>query len=295
MNKKLVHSYVSRQHMLKSNYEIYNYLDKNMRNVKLHHHDFYELYFFISGNVEYYIEGKIYHLNPGDIVLLNTTELHQAKINASDVDYQRIVLWIDKNFLKTFSTPTTNITACFEGDRKQSVLSIDIDIQKDIYITLRKLLALDKDYKGVGKDVLAKAYLMELMVKINNIALDNRDFYNNDIKKSHIINDMVEYIENNLSDDISIDTLAEEFYLSKYHLSREFKKYMGITIYRYITLKRLIRSKDYILQKDSITDVYKKSGFGDYSNFFRSFKKEYGITPKEYYKIMRSKDNENCG
>lgn len=67
---------------------------------------------------------------------------------------------------------------------------------------------------------------------------------------------------------------------------------MQITIHKYIKLKRLIKAKELIRQNLPITEVYIKSGFGDYSNFFRAFKLEYGITPKEYYKIVTNETEE---
>ena len=69
--KRRTHKYLTRQYMLSSDYEIFHYLSKDLAGVNLHHHDFYECYLFISGDVTYLIEGKIYYLEPGDIILLN--------------------------------------------------------------------------------------------------------------------------------------------------------------------------------------------------------------------------------
>lgn len=289
MKKDSARQHMTRQHMLSSNYEIYHYMDKTIRNVKLHHHDFYEIYFFISGDVEYYIEGEIYKLKPGDLVLINTTELHQAQINKCEKNYERIVLWINKEFLKGLSSENTDIANCFESEDKKTIINIDFDIQRDIESLFHKLLELDK-FKGIGKDLLANAYITELMVKINNLAVDEKQVYDNETKKSALIDEMIDYIEENICEELPIDFLAEKFYLSKYHLSREFKKYTNVSIHKFIKLKRLIQAKEHILQNDSITDVYIKCGFGDYSNFFRAFKQEYGITPKQFYKIMKNKD-----
>jgi AraC-like DNA-binding protein len=84
-----------------------------------------------------------------------------------------------------------------------------------------------------------------------------------------------------------MDELSRHFFISKYHLSREFKKHTGTTLYRYVVQKRLILAKGLILQGNPITAVYEQCGFGDYSNFFRAFKNEYGTTPQEFLQVMQ--------
>lgn len=283
--KRKVQEYSTRQHMLSSDYEIFHYLSTNLTGVSLHHHDFYECYLLISGNVTYLIEGKIYYLQPGDIILLNSNELHQAVISNNDVVYERIVLWMSKSFLKKLSNSKTDLTLCFEVPPKKNVLRTDFETQQNIRLVLNKIIDL-QDYSGIGNDLLYTAYITELMVYINNIAFSEDVRLNVDIKKNNLIDGIIVYINNHLEEDISVDELSEYFYLSKFHLSREFKKHTGTTIHRYIIQKKLIQAKELLLNKMSVMDVYKQCGFGDYSNFFRAFKNEYGVTPKQFYELM---------
>ena len=88
-----------RQSMTSSTFEVFHYRDAKFEGVAVHQHDFYEVYFFISGNVEYSVEGKSYHLNRGDLLLINPLELHQPRIGPDQDAYERIVLWINKNYL----------------------------------------------------------------------------------------------------------------------------------------------------------------------------------------------------
>lgn len=271
--------------MLSSDYEIFHYLNTDLDIISLHHHDFYEIYLFISGDVTYLIEGKSYCLKPGDIILLNSKELHQAIINKKDSNYERIVLWISRAFLEELSTEKTDLSLCFEGQNRKNVLRGDIETSKNIKLLLNKLLGLE-DYKGIGKELLYKAYIMELMVHLNNLIFNEDIHLGYDIRKNNLIDGMIEYINNHINEDITLDKLSEHFYLSKYHLSREFKNHTGTTIHRYIVQKKLIEAKELIIKKTPITEVYKQCGFGDYSNFFRAFKNEYGVTPKQFYDSM---------
>lgn len=284
MSKK-TKPYVTRQYMLSSDYEIFHYSNTDLARVSLHHHDFYECYLFISGDVTYLIEGKYYNLNTGDIVLINSRELHQAIINSNDIPYERIVLWINKEFLKTLSTSKTDLTICFEDPNKQTILRGNIEIYKNIKSILTKLLALE-EFKGVGSDVLYKAYISEIVVLLNNLSSKTDIKLDIDAKANILIDEVIEYINNNLDKEITLDELSTQFYISKYHLSRKFKQHTGTTIYRYILQKKLILAKELILQSMPIISVYKQCGFGDYSNFFRAFKNEYGVTPKQFYELM---------
>ncbi|AAK79301.1 AraC-like DNA-binding protein [Clostridium acetobutylicum] len=284
--RRKIHKYMERQYMLSADYEIYHYSNNDIRSVSIHHHDFYEFYFFISGDVTYLIEGKSYCLNSGNIILINSRELHQAIINSQRENYERIVLWISRVFLQKLSSNEIDLSLCFESNKKKNVLIADFEQEKNIRAILNKIISLE-NYKAMGYELLYKAYITELMVNIYNLEFSGDTQLSVDTKKSNLIDEIIEYITFNIEEDITIDKIAEQFYLSKFHLSREFKKYTGTTIHRYIIQKKLIQAKELILKDISITDVYKKCGFGDYSNFFRAFKNEYKITPKQFYEAMK--------
>ena len=92
----------TRQRMHRNTFEIFHYKDNNMTEVALHHHDFYEVYFFLSGSVSYNIESHSYRLSPGDLLLISPSELHQPVFNDDRKNYERIVLWINASFLHQF-------------------------------------------------------------------------------------------------------------------------------------------------------------------------------------------------
>ncbi len=284
MNGK-VNEYLTRQHMLSNNYEIFHYSDRNLNCISSHCHDFYEFYFLISGDVTYQVNEREYNLIPGDMILINSKEFHQVFINNKEASYERIVFWIGSSFLKELSTKETNLALCFENTARKNIIRGDLEEQNDIKKLLWKLLNL-QGYKGIGYDLLYRSYISELMVFVNNLAFNNKLLFGANLKNNSMIDEIIEYINNNINEDITIDKISECFYISKFHLSREFKKHTGATIHRYITRKKLIEAKKLLLKETPIINIYKQCGFGDYSNFFRAFKNEYGVTPKQFYRSM---------
>ena len=130
-------------------------------------------------------------------------------------------------------------------------------------------------------------YLIELLVFLNKeyIARDMNDITEDLIYDSKI-SDIISYINDNLSEDLSLENLASKFYISKYHLLRLFKKHTGYTPYNYIH-KRLITAKGLLKEGLNISQVCHECGFNDYSNFIRAFSKEFGISPKKYSMLSR--------
>ena len=104
-----------RQSMSSSAFEILHYRDPKFEGVAVHQHDFYEVYFFISGNVEYNVDGKSYLLKEGDLLLINPLELHQPRISENQEDYERIVLWINKDFLFSLSSNDSSLSRSLDS------------------------------------------------------------------------------------------------------------------------------------------------------------------------------------
>lgn len=281
-------SFQTRQHMLSSDFEIYHYKDDRLSNVGTHHHDFFEFYFFIGGTVQFLIEGKVYDLKPGDIVLVNTSELHQLSIKDLSAPYERIVLWLNRDYVARLSTPDTHLADCFDSPLHKNIIRADVEVQQHIRTLLNQILS-RRGYNGYGSELLSGALLTELLILLNIEIRDISTTPHVEARRSQLIEDLIGYINDHLDQALPIDELADRFYLSKFHLSREFRRQTGTTLHRFIRQKKLILAKELILQRLPITEVHKQCGFGDYSNFFRAFRSEYNITPRQFYEQINSK------
>ena len=279
----------TRQTMHGNTFEIFRYKDAYLKEVALHHHDFYEVYFFLSGNVQYNIESRSYLLTPGDVLLISPMELHQPMFGAEHREYERIVLWIDKQFLEEFSLPGLHMATCFDTTvpGHTNLLRPEGVARQYLTFLLENLLA-EVSSEDPYSEMAALSLLAQVLVSLNRLAKQNAGKEHNSGPDATVYS-VLGYINEHYSENLTLDDLANKFFISKYHLSREFQRLVGTSVHRYIIQKRLVMAKQMLSEGKPSSEVYQQCGFGDYSNFYRAFKAEYQISPKDY--VLRLKEN----
>lgn len=276
-----------RQNMHTTTFEIFRYKDSYLKEVALHHHDFYEVYFFLSGNVQYIIENRSYLLTPGDVLLISPMELHQPMFGSEQREYERIVLWIDKQFLEGFSLPGQSFNACFNTNTpNHSNLLRPEGANRQFLIFLLEQLISESSSADPYQEICALSYLAQVMVLLNRLSLQQRR-ENVVPTPDSTVYSILGYINEHYNENLSLDDLANKFFISKYHLSREFQRLVGTSVHRYIVQKRLVMAKQMLSSGKPSSEVYQNCGFGDYSNFYRAFKAEYQISPKDYVQRLK--------
>ncbi len=184
----------------------------------------------------------------------------------------------------------SNLLTCFQLSSKLKINLFRMEEHNISLIkhTLFSLESATKD-KEFGNIVLKNSLFIQLMVYLNRLFMKNTNHIEkNDIEYDKQIEEIINYIKENLQENLSIDTLSSKFFINKYYLMHKFKSQTGYTVHKYIQQKRLTFSKSLIIKGHKITEVYIKCGFGDYSSFIRAFKKAYGISPKDYYKNFKN-------
>lgn len=269
-----------RQTMRRAGFEVFHYRDAAPDDVALHHHDFYEVYLFVNGKVDYWIEGRLYRLQPGDLLLINPMELHRPIVSAENGVYERVVLWIEKAYLESLSSDNASLTRCFDHalPTHTNLLRPSTVWRSDLIARLNELV---REYYGkeYGSALSANGLFLQFMVELNRMALQGEGASLRE-ESSPLVTKVLAYIEEHYAEELTLESLAQQFFVSKYHLSHEFSRAVGIGVCRYISLKRLLIAKQ--LMSDGVLpgDVFAACGFRDYTNFYRAFKAEYGISPR---------------
>lgn len=285
-----------RQEMRRTDFELQYKRDTYLKDVQLHHHDFYEVYFLISGDVTYTIESRQYRVMPGDILLISPRELHQICIRPEMSAYERYVLWVDPKLLTKYSTDLTDLTQNLDPSRpNHSNLLRTKPEQASQLKRLFDQLWQESGFDGYGADLLQQSLLLQLLVTINRLAAKDSDPLGEQTHSSRAVSEVVDYVNLHYSEPLSLEQLAGQVYVSKYHLSHEFNRLIGTSVYRYIQKKRLLIARQLLAQGSRPNEVYSACGFGDYAGFYRAFRNEYGISPREYAQSMgasRTKEND---
>lgn len=251
--------------------------------MNIHIHNCYEIYYSISGGKQFLIDDRFYNFNPGDIFFINEYESHYLS-QIDNEKHERIILSIYPEYLQQLCTAQTDLNYCFSFRDTNFChkLSLEAEEQKRFLYYIHKITALD----GFGQDILEKAAFLELMVFLNKVFCQrcDHDLPSHETAGTHYeqIHGILSYVNQHIADNLSIQNLARHFYISPSYLCKIFKDETGTTINKYITAKRITRAKSLLSEGHSVTDTCNICGFGDYSNFLKSFTKAVGISPKKY-------------
>ena len=290
MRDDLRTAFVTRQYMLSKDFEVYYYSDLHMKGAGSHSHNYYEFYFFVNGNITMVIDKNEYILCPGDLVVIPPGVPHYAIINDPEKYYERFVFWISTDYYDQLISTSDEYGYIVDQAKHDGLYIFKFDeiqfnaLQSKIFSLIQEV-----HQERYGKETMINLYVSDLLMNINRSAYESKHSIKVKTEAS-LYEKLISYIDSHLTDDLSLDVLAEEFFVSKYHISHIFKENMGISIHKYVIKKRLNLFKDYIYRNDSINNAYLLCGFSDYSSFYRDFKKEYGISPNEY-KTKIDKEN----
>lgn len=265
---------------LNSEFRLFHLTDRETREIRTHYHDFDKITIFIKGSVSYMVEGRTYELKPYDIVLVKHNDMHRLTVDNSKV-YDRIIVYISPNFTNAYKTETYDLNFCFQKAQAEhsNVLRIPSLEKSSLF---RSILRLEHSFSddGYASELYRQVLFLEFMVHLNRAALKNRlEFI--DTENPSKVTGILQYINDNLTDELNIDHIANTFFISKYHMMRQFKQETGYTIGNYISRKRLLLAKDLILSGVTGTQACFDCGYRDYSTFSRAYRRLFGESPRD--------------
>ena len=272
--------------MNQPNYEQRGYLREEFRlfhlrgameeTVDWHYHTFHKIIVFLAGSASYGIEGRTYPLQPGDMVLVGHGCIHRPEA-APGAPYERMILYISPEFLRQNSTDDCELETCFSLARTQFDFVVRPGAQKKELLDILRALERACTEPGFGQALLAKGLFWQFLVQLNRGMRAHDLPYAQPSAEDEKIVAILRYLS--LTENLSIDDLAAQFYISKYHMMRRFRAETGYTIHNYLITKRLLLARELIALGTPVTQACYACGFGDYSAFSRAYRRQFGQPP----------------
>lgn len=241
----------------------------------LHCHSCYEVYYFIDGKVSYLVEGRKYLPKPQSILLMAPNVFHGVKVE-SEAGYERMSLHFETRTLQTENVPL--LLSPFRPQNNAADIyfeNVDRYHIMDYFLDLHSCVGMDADLMDIALRLRTQNLLLQIL-KMSREEKGISAVYDNAAVKQIIL-----HLNEHLTDEICLDALSRQFYISKYYLNTLFKKATGTTVMNYVIHKRIALARQLMVQGDTPARASESAGFKDYSSFFRAYKKIYGKAPSE--------------
>jgi len=255
-----------------------------------HDHDYTELAYILSGKGRYLIEEKEYDVEPGDLIICNPGVKHTHVVtNSKEPTIEFISGFTDFQF----KNMAPNSIELVDGG---CIVHMSAELKQEIAMHCYAMIA-EKESNLIGRYFMFKTHLMQMLLlvmrEISEIEKTSQKGCNfESYNKSYAVNRIINYLNENYENKISLEQIAHNIYLSPVYISKIFKEETGESPINYLIKIRLEKAKDILLNSDggSIKSIANQVGYDDVYHFSKLFKKYYGVSPLYYKKRAMRKD-----
>lgn len=247
-----------------------------------HAHGFYELYYLLGGERVYFMNGSVYLVQKGDLMIVHPNDLHSTA--SSEVpEFERVLVNVSPDFLAIDQPRTTELLT----SRPSGLIRFSMREQARVERLLLQMLA-ECDEQQLDYDLCVRASLLELLVCIRRAEQQMRKTPQTSNHPMHQkISEIAAYIHTHYPESITLDSVAKTFFISPSYLSRVFLKLTGFHFREYVQVVRIREAEKRLkTTKDKVQIIAEQVGFEHIAHFNRVFKKQTGFSPLRYRKHL---------
>ena len=247
------------------------------------HRNVHQIFFIMNGEANVTINEKNYYINSPTAIFVSNFETHSFTCNSEK--FSRFCISLIPSLFRQVIKSDKLVSIV--SNRPESFCHC-IDIKPIAPFISQLLSELLKEFSLNPKEFQDNAHnlLRCVFVALYRHAPEAFPYDDNNI--SSVIQEIKQKIENNLSDEQSLDELAAEFHTSRYYLAHAYKQITGYSIKNYRMLCRIAEARELLINTAmSVSDISEHIGFPDTSNFSKYFRKKEGVTPTQYRQMHR--------
>jgi AraC-like DNA-binding protein len=251
--------------------------------VSLHSHSFCEILCCQNTcGVEYLVGAERYRLQKGDVVIIPPGVSHRPLLPEHMAEpYRRDVMWLSQEFI-------SSMLHLMPGENNgEPHLLRTAGTRWEFLAELFRNGVRENERQDLGWEEAVLGNAIQILVNIRR-ALNDRTADSPRVEQPELLDRVMAYVEAHLAQKITLADVAKHFWVSQSTISQTFRNKMGVSFYRCVTQRRLIAAKTLILQGLPLEHINEKVGFTDYSTFYRAFKQEFGISPRQYRKLQEN-------
>ena len=234
--------------------------------------------------VTYVVEGVTYFLQPWDLLLVGHDLIHRPIIDPAE-PYERVVIWLGREWLERRSDPGEALDTCFDTTRERGFHLLRFDAERRLHY-MQRIQQLEEALRdrSFGAARMADTLCQQMLIDVNRDVLrsrtaqEERDSYRVDPKMEEVLR----YILDHLGEELTVESLSKRFFISRYYLMHRFKAVTGYTVHQYISQKRLLRAGELIRAGVPVMKAAEQAGFEEYSTFLRAFRGTFHMSPREF-------------
>jgi len=252
----------------------------------LHFHDVNEILFSLNDGCSFFLDGQIYPINRGALVLIPEGTIHR-KLNLDNTVVDTYTLLYPPSMLEAYSTPCTDLSKVYL-DSARCIQIPSGEIGRTSALFEQCLTPPDGSF---GSDLRRNMLFLDLLLGFYPLLSNQSDTAVLHSNVSPLVSDMLAFINRHLTERITLERLSNTFFISKYNLCRQFKKETGFTIVEYINSSRIRMACAILRKEQDASNLGARVGFSNASHFIHTFRQYTGVTPLGYKKRYKNFTN----